>query len=228
MENPEALTVRGLEYFAYWQFCYALAIGFVKSSICVALLRLTPDRRYRIPLWIIIVSAGCTSLGGLISFVLAIATDLFCAVVPWFIIRKLQLPRRARYSDIVVLGIGVIASIGSAMRIPYLKAYSATDNYLYGYGYVVLWSLVESGLGLAAGSLPPLGKLFVFFRETSTASSGSNLLPGAGGNRTVGGTPFSTLGTQLDDLTPSRFRQTPVQKSVSRNWDCLDDDACSR
>lgn len=162
MENPEALTVRGLEYFAYWQFCYALAIGFVKSSICVALLRITPEKCYRIPLWIIIASAGCTSLGGLISLftlcrpitanwnpgtgecaprqiiatlsymisVLAIVTDLFCAVVPWFIIRNLQMPRRSKYSILAVLALGVVASLGSAMRIPYLTAYSATKDHL--------------------------------------------------------------------------------------------------
>lgn len=162
MPNPELITIRGLEYFSYWQLCYSFAIGFVKSSIVVALLRLTPQRRYRVPLWIIIASAGSTSLGGLIALftlcrpytanwnpgtgvcapreiigssaymisVFAIVTDLFCSIVPWFLIRRLQLSPRVRYSILCVLGLGVLASIGSAMRIPYLSAYSANDNIL--------------------------------------------------------------------------------------------------
>ncbi|KAH8657840.1 hypothetical protein BX600DRAFT_439023 [Xylariales sp. PMI_506] len=262
MVNPDALTVRGLEYFTYWQFCYALAIGFVKSSICVALLRLTPDRRYRVPLWSITVSAGCTSLGGIISLftlcrpitanwnpgmgtcaprviiatlsymisVLAIVTDPFCAVVPWFIIQKLQLPRRTRYSILIVLGLGVIASIGSAMRICYITTYSATQNVLYHYANIVLWSLVESGLGLAAGSLPPLGKLFKFFRQPSTLASGVNPPQRAGASGTIGGTPFSATGTQLDNLAlaPKRNGSCSVHISSARKWDRLDDDASSR
>ncbi|KAK7964460.1 hypothetical protein PG988_011434 [Apiospora saccharicola] len=158
----DLLMLRASEYFTYWQLSYAIAIGFVKSSICVALLRLTNERCYRIPLWLVTLSAAVVGVSGVITTltlchpiaanwnkglgtcsaadivlklvyminVMAIFTDLVCAILPWFILRKLQMPKRTKYSILFVPSIGILASIGSVMRIPYTSAYLVKEDIL--------------------------------------------------------------------------------------------------
>lgn len=52
------------------------------------------------------------------------------------------------------------ASIASVLRTGYTDAYSSDNNYLYNTGKIVLWTVVECGIGIIAGSMPMLG-LFV-------------------------------------------------------------------
>lgn len=42
------------------------------------------------------------------------------------------------------------------VRTAYTDAYSSEDNYLYNTGKIVLWTVIECGLGIIAGSLPML------------------------------------------------------------------------
>lgn len=46
------------------------------------------------------------------------------------------------------------ASVASVIRTVYTDAYSSEDNYLYNTGKIVLWTVVECGLGIIAGCLP--------------------------------------------------------------------------
>lgn len=50
------------------------------------------------------------------------------------------------------------------LRTVYTDAYSSDNNYLYNTGKIVLWTVVECGIGIIAGSLPMLG----FFMEKRT------------------------------------------------------------
>lgn len=61
------------------------------------------------------------------------ATDWTCAIIPWFIVSDLQMSRRRKASIMVILGLGVLASIATCVRMPYLKYYDTTkypDNFL--------------------------------------------------------------------------------------------------
>lgn len=95
------------------------------------------------------------------------------------------------------------------------------------YAPVVTWSLVESGLGLAAGSIPPLGKLFRSYREFSQNSETAHKRD-VGANRTIGGTPFSTNGTHNDRLTLRRGRKSSVQQPSNKTWNRLDEENISQ
>lgn len=50
-------------------------------------------------------------------------TDWACAVIPFFIVAGLQMSTRKKVSVIVILGLGVVASICTVIRLPYLKYY---------------------------------------------------------------------------------------------------------
>lgn len=53
-------------------------------------------------------------------------TDWACAVIPFFIVAGLQMSVRKKVSVIIILGLGVVASICTVIRLPYLKYYDTT------------------------------------------------------------------------------------------------------
>lgn len=72
--------------------------------------------------WLAILSYPFTAL--------TIILDWGCAIIPWLLIRKLQLNRRIKRSLIIVLGLGGTASIGAIARLPYLKYYTIPEDQL--------------------------------------------------------------------------------------------------
>lgn len=72
--------------------------------------------------WLAILSYPFTAL--------TIVLDWGCAIIPWLLIRKLQLNQRIKRSLIIVLGLGGIASIGAIARLPYLKYYTIPEDQL--------------------------------------------------------------------------------------------------
>jgi len=60
----------------------------------------------------------------------AIVSDLAFIIVPYFIIRNLQMSRKSKITVMSILGLGVCASIAAIIRAPYLKYYLVTENRL--------------------------------------------------------------------------------------------------
>lgn len=55
--------------------------------------------------------------------------------MPWFIVARLQMSRRKKVSVMIILGLGILASIATCVRMPYLKYYDTAaypDNLLCG------------------------------------------------------------------------------------------------
>jgi len=57
-----------------------------------------------------------------------IITDWTCSIVPYLVLRKLQMPKRAKYSLMAVLCFGSIASVGSIVRAPYIPHYQMPED----------------------------------------------------------------------------------------------------
>lgn len=70
-----------------------------------------------------------TAISYLIS-VLAIVTDWTCALVPCFVVWKLQMKSRLKASVCGVLALGIIASTATVIRLPYLRFYNIPTDYL--------------------------------------------------------------------------------------------------
>ncbi|KAH8820254.1 hypothetical protein F5884DRAFT_849523 [Xylogone sp. PMI_703] len=88
-----------------------------------------------------------------------IVTDWSVAIIPIFILRNVQMRATLKRLTRLVLGVGALASVATIIRMPYSTAYSNPKNLLYNVGNVVLWTVVECGLGIIAGSMPMLRKL---------------------------------------------------------------------
>lgn len=97
-----------------------------------------------------------------------------------------------------------------------------------GVGYVIFWSSVESGVGIIAGSLPSIRKMFGHY-FASTNDSVQRQSGRGGAQRTIGGTPFSGTGTdlQLGSLGSDGKNTTLVTKG-GRGWEPLDDECSTR
>ncbi|KAG5781949.1 hypothetical protein H9Q73_004380 [Fusarium xylarioides] len=59
----------------------------------------------------------------------------------------------------------LLASVATIVRLPYSPAYSQPSNQLHGIGNIILWTVVECSLGIIAGSMPMLRKLFKALRK---------------------------------------------------------------
>ncbi|KAK8074506.1 hypothetical protein PG997_009169 [Apiospora hydei] len=149
--------------------------------------------------------AKCASTDAMIglsytSTAVSIATDMACAVLPGVILWRTQMAFRTKVSVTILLSFGSFASISTMIRTPYIEFYrTPLDDLPYHVGNIVLWSNVESAIGLVAGSLPSLRRLILAkVKKSSSQESASNgYSHGANtpvGLVTFGGTPLTGAG----------------------------------
>ncbi|KAH6646938.1 hypothetical protein BKA67DRAFT_540406 [Truncatella angustata] len=254
-ELTDPTKARAALYMGYWQMHYAVSVNLVKAGIAIALLRLTIQRRYRYPLWMILTAPPLFTFGVIVvlvstcrpvgaqwdlnlgtcsthvvmaqlSYLFTVFTvilDWACAIIPYLLLKDLPMKRHVKISLIVVLTMGGFASCAAIVRIPYLKYYLITEDQLYYFAHIVLWSTIENGIGIIAASLPPIRKLFSFYRDTHRES---DPVERGGAVETIGGTPLTQASvTRLRALGP---RPSGYTKSGSRQWSQLDSDSSSR
>ncbi|KAF7557802.1 hypothetical protein G7Z17_g402 [Cylindrodendrum hubeiense] len=115
--------------------------------------------------------------------------------MPAFILWHLQLRRKLKMLCSGIMGLGVLASIATIIRMPYVPGYAAETDKLYKIGFVILWTVVELGLGILAGSLPSLRK---FFKSLAKDKSS--------GDKTSFGTDLVTIGA----IRQNRAERGPI------------------
>ncbi|KAE9962066.1 hypothetical protein BLS_000887 [Venturia inaequalis] len=150
-------TQNKYRYPLYTLFVISATVGTV--SFFVALLRCKPvnaawtGKGKCLPQTVIIgFSYGISALN--------IVIDFSVAIIPMFLLRKVQMKRRLKVVTGFILSLGILASIATIIRMPYCNAYSLTTNQMWRMGSLLLWTNFECGFGIIAGSLPMLRKLF--------------------------------------------------------------------
>lgn len=153
--------MRAAEYYDFWEIFYLISVCLVKTSIGLAVVRISITRRYSIPIWAFVIINNLTFLGALIwllqscrpfaarwnsalgtcnsdgilavlytSVAVSCITDAGCAIVPVFIVRKLQMPSQVKYALMAVLATGGLAAVFSVARFGILHYLAATEEYL--------------------------------------------------------------------------------------------------
>ncbi|KAF3015278.1 hypothetical protein E8E14_006349 [Neopestalotiopsis sp. 37M] len=116
-----------------------------------------------------------------------IFTDLATALTPILLLRHVQLAPRVKLMTMAILSLGVFASIATTIRITYTWAYTTPTNRFYEIGKIVLLTVLECDLGIIAGSLPMLRRLFPSLASSASKSSQRtgdvNLVTIGGGRR---------------------------------------------
>jgi hypothetical protein len=89
----------------------------------------------------------------------ACITDWIFAVLPAFLVMGLQIGSQEKASVVLILSMGVLASIASIARIPYVGAMANQDDFLYAVSDTAIWTGVEIGLGVLAACCATLRPL---------------------------------------------------------------------
>ncbi|CAG8954991.1 hypothetical protein HYFRA_00008680 [Hymenoscyphus fraxineus] len=112
-----------------------------------------------------------------ISFLLNVFTDWTLALLPISFVWNAKMDCKDKLSVVGLLAIGVLASIATVARFPYAKHLNSSNDFLYNFTYIALWSTVEIGLGIIASSCATLRPLFrkikLFPSMISSKSEGS-------------------------------------------------------
>ncbi|KAJ4318025.1 hypothetical protein N0V84_007079 [Fusarium piperis] len=147
----------------------------------------------------------------------ALVTDWTCAILPGFMLYKTNMKTSMKVLLTIILGLGVLASIATIIRLPDMKYYTQSDDYLYNVANIIIWSIVESGIGIFASSLPSLGRLLknrVHTESSSGQPPTAQVVPYAGLNRatittntSTGSRPFHKIvgSSALGDEDRDRF-----------------------
>ncbi|KAI1459611.1 hypothetical protein F4805DRAFT_47782 [Annulohypoxylon moriforme] len=159
------------------------------------------------------------------STAITIATDIGCAILPGVILWKTQLKLKVKLSVGLLLSFGSFASVCTMIRAPYVKYYM-DDDLIYWLANLVLWSNIENGVGLIAGSIPVLQKIIMrrFKKEHSSST------PNSVGLVTFGSAPAKSRNRRVfSNPTDVGFSVTTVQTNHHpHDWERLEDDTSSQ
>lgn len=151
------------------------------------------------------------------------AGDWTYAVLPYFLVWKLQMDNRSKVVVIIILSLGAIASTATIIRIPYVHTMGDVDDFLYATTDVAIWSCVETGIGISTACLATLRPLLRSWLERTGLSSapaykgGSDMPMPPSRN----GYPRRHLrgdGTSLDDLSLGIRKTTRVSVDEFQRW----------
>ncbi|KAM0431770.1 hypothetical protein ACHAPT_005020 [Fusarium lateritium] len=154
-----------------------------------------------------------------------IFTDISTALVPMFLLRRLQMPKRTKLMTMGVLSLGVFASVATTIRITYTWAYTAPSGRFYEIGKIVLLTVLECDLGIIAGSMPMLRRLI---RNLAPSYGASDKTPGRSGDVnlvTIGGTSGRRTHMKLSNAGASR---TDEHENHFQDKESNDDDESTR
>ncbi|KZM23401.1 uncharacterized protein EKO05_0003931 [Ascochyta rabiei] len=96
---------------------------------------------------------------GFVYSIFSIIADFTFALLPAFLVWNLQLKRRTKIALIPLLTMGCVASAAVIARLPFLPKLNSPD-FLWDTIDIAIWSTVEQGLAITAGSLATLRPLF--------------------------------------------------------------------
>ncbi|KAJ5360929.1 hypothetical protein N7517_010120 [Penicillium concentricum] len=154
----------------------------------------------------VVITGTCMELDNIIAIayvysITATLCDLTLGLLPIALVWNLQMNLRTKSALAGILGMGCIASAAVIIRIPFLHDYKDVD-FLYATANISIWSNVEAGLGIAAGSLVTLRPLFRWFRDPSSMGGSKSKT-----KRTGGSMPLSSVnGVRSSTSNPQYWR----------------------
>ncbi|KUI71174.1 hypothetical protein VM1G_07123 [Cytospora mali] len=120
--------------------------------------------------------------------VMTIVTDWLFALMPIPMVWQVKMSVQAKMTVVVILGLGIFASIATIIRMKFLADLTDTSDILYAATPAMVWTLVEPGVAIVASSLVTIRPLLRRIRlkgfETTKQSHG---MPYSGRSRSFTG-----------------------------------------
>ncbi|CAG9999831.1 unnamed protein product [Clonostachys byssicola] len=104
---------------------------------------------------------------------ITILTDFFYALIPIPMVRKVKMTIQAKVTVILILGMGIFASVATIFRIRLLPTMANIDDVLYAGTDAMIWTIIEAGLAIIAASLATIRPLLRVLRVRGFESSDS-------------------------------------------------------
>ncbi|PYI20468.1 hypothetical protein BO99DRAFT_431652 [Aspergillus violaceofuscus CBS 115571] len=114
--------------------------------------------------------------------------DFTVGILPFFIVKNLHMRKQTKMAVVGILGMACIASSATIIRIPWVHTFDDPD-FLYATVEIALWSNIETGLGITAGSLATLRPLVRHWLGSHSDPNYYDRSPfgGPSGSRRIGG-----------------------------------------
>ncbi|KAJ5134133.1 hypothetical protein N7448_000846 [Penicillium atrosanguineum] len=110
------------------------------------------------------------------------ACDFTVGILPIFIVHKLHMRREAKLAVVGILSMACVASSAVIVRFPFVKTFR-NEDFLWATYQIAIWSNIEAGLGITAGSLATLRPLLRHWMGSHTDSNYPSGFPGPSGSR---------------------------------------------
>ncbi|OOQ85735.1 putative integral membrane protein [Penicillium brasilianum] len=134
--------------------------------------------------------------------------DFTVGILPIFLVSKLHMKREAKMAVIGILSMACIASSAVIIRFPFVKTFGDED-FLYATYQIAIWSNIEAGLGITAGSLAtlrPLLRKWLGSRNDSRYPSGFPNSGHLGANSNSRPMPLGSIdGSRQKGLRPDKL-----------------------
>ncbi|KAM5342621.1 hypothetical protein ACJ41O_013587 [Fusarium nematophilum] len=106
----------------------------------------------------------CVSAGQIVSAayaisVMTIVSDWLYALLPIPMLWTVKMTKQAKATVIVILGLGIFASIATLVRLRFLADLTDTEDILFAGTDAMVWTLIEPGVAIVASSLATIRPL---------------------------------------------------------------------
>ncbi|KAH7053302.1 hypothetical protein B0J12DRAFT_51440 [Macrophomina phaseolina] len=109
---------------------------------------------------------------GYIQAAISATADFIFAGIPFFMLRHSNLDWKKRVAVFFIMSLGSYAAITTLIRVRTLDDLAKNADYLYNLTGIIIWSWIEPGVGIIAGSMATLRPLFrVVFERTGISKS---------------------------------------------------------
>ncbi|KAF2118234.1 hypothetical protein BDV96DRAFT_629809 [Lophiotrema nucula] len=101
------------------------------------------------------------------------AMDVFCALVPYLLIRNLNIPRKDKRNLIILMGGSIFGAVATIMKIVAMSTISNVGDITYSWSEITIWYLTENHVLIITGSMPALRPFWrtIYGRYSSYVSS---------------------------------------------------------
>ncbi|KAL7931134.1 hypothetical protein V8C35DRAFT_117024 [Trichoderma chlorosporum] len=143
--------------------------------------------------------------------VMTIASDWLYALLPIPMLWSVKMTNQAKGTVILILGLGIFASVATLIRIKYLSSLQDTSDLLFSATDVMIWTLIEPGVAIIASSLATIRPLlramkihgFESTGRTRSAPSGYARHTAEDGNMATIGQVFGPNDVSLTHVEPT-------------------------
>ncbi|KAJ4856261.1 hypothetical protein T069G_09629 [Trichoderma breve] len=155
--------------------------------------------------------------------VMTIASDWLYALLPIPMLWSVKMTSQAKGTVILILGLGIFASIATLIRIKYLSSLQDTSDLLFSATDVMIWTIIEPGVAIVASSLATIRPLLRAWkihgfestgRRTRSAPSGYARHTADDGNMATIGQVFGPNDVSLKHVEPSYDTTAPHNPST--------------